>query len=148
MKITTSGTNGKGIIELQKRLAKVSASVGILNNKKHTGTEQTTAQIGFIHEFGTSTTPERSFIRYTIQSKSKEIKGLGRKLYTQVLEGKISPKKGIDLLGSYTAGLIQKTFVNNDWKPNKPATSRRKGSTKPLIDTGQLRQSISWSTDD
>jgi len=28
------------------------------------------------------------------------------------------------------------------WEPNKPATKERKGSSKPLIDSGQLRNSV------
>ena len=34
------------------------------------------------------------------------------------------------------------TDSRNNWAPNKPATIRRKGSDKPLIDTGVLRAAI------
>ena len=34
------------------------------------------------------------------------------------------------------------TDPRNNWAPNKPATIRRKGSDKPLIDTGVLRAAI------
>jgi hypothetical protein len=32
----------------------------------------------------------------------------------------------------------------NNWLPDKPATVRRKGSSRPLIDTAQLYNSIRW----
>lgn len=32
----------------------------------------------------------------------------------------------------------------NRWKPNAPSTIKRKGSSKPLLDSGQLRNSIVW----
>jgi hypothetical protein len=34
------------------------------------------------------------------------------------------------------------TDGRNGWAPNKPATIARKGSDRPLIDTGALRASI------
>lgn len=38
----------------------------------------------------------------------------------------------------------QKFFTDSDnnWKPNAPSTIKRKGSDRPLIDTGELRKSI------
>lgn len=34
--------------------------------------------------------------------------------------------------------------ARNNWKPNMPSTIARKGSARPLIDTGQLRKSITY----
>jgi hypothetical protein len=36
------------------------------------------------------------------------------------------------------------TNPNNNWPPNAPATVERKGSDRPLIDTGELRKSITY----
>lgn len=36
------------------------------------------------------------------------------------------------------------TDPRNHWAPNRPATIRRKGSDRPLIDTGALRRSITY----
>lgn len=36
------------------------------------------------------------------------------------------------------------TDPRNNWAPNAPSTIRRKGSDRPLIDTGALRQAITW----
>lgn len=36
------------------------------------------------------------------------------------------------------------TDARNKWPPNAPSTIKRKGSSRPLIDTGQLRASISY----
>lgn len=40
--------------------------------------------------------------------------------------------------------MIQKEIVNGDFVPNSPETIKRKGSDKPLIDTGRMRQSINY----
>ena len=37
---------------------------------------------------------------------------------------------------------MKNTFTTGSFTPNKPATIKRKGSSRPLIDTGHLRQSI------
>jgi hypothetical protein len=34
--------------------------------------------------------------------------------------------------------------ARNNWAPLKPATIARKGSSQPLIDTAQMRRSITW----
>ncbi|MGD0039096.1 MAG: hypothetical protein ABSE84_01555 [Isosphaeraceae bacterium] len=36
------------------------------------------------------------------------------------------------------------TDPRNGWAPNAPSTIARKGSDRPLIDSGQLRRSIRW----
>lgn len=37
--------------------------------------------------------------------------------------------------------------ARNGWAPNAPATIRRKGSDRPLINTGALRQAMTYVTD-
>jgi hypothetical protein len=44
-------------------------------------------------------------------------------------------------LGVVMVGHAQTAIRNGGWAPNSPATIARKGSDKPLIDTGQLIQS-------
>jgi hypothetical protein len=36
------------------------------------------------------------------------------------------------------------TDSTNNWKPNKPATIKRKGSARPLVDTDEMRKSIAY----
>ena len=48
------------------------------------------------------------------------------------------------LAGAFLEGKIKEkiTLSDPDWPPLKPQTIKRKGSSKPLIDTGRLRNSI------
>jgi len=145
MEVKVNSTNGKGIKSLFKRLEKGTVDVGILSSEgKHEGSSFTVAQVGFMHEFGTVTIPERSFIRSTISSESRDIKQVARIQYKKVLDGSITTEQGLGVLGAFTVGLIQEKFTSNDWAPNTEKTQARKGSSSPLIDTGQLRQSISF----
>lgn len=46
--------------------------------------------------------------------------------------------------GAFLEGAIKETITKgrSEWPPLKPETIKRKGSSKPLIDTGKLRASI------
>lgn len=148
MQVKVNSTQGKGIKSLFKQLKKGTVDVGILaETGKHEDTSLTVAEIGFYHEFGTVNIPERSFIRSTLNGQSKDIKKIAANQYKKVLNGDISIETGLGILGAFTAGLIQQTFTNNDWAPNTANTQAQKGSATPLIDTGQLRQSISFKVD-
>lgn len=41
-----------------------------------------------------------------------------------------------------TVSVTKRRFTDNDWAANAASTIRRKGSSRPGIDTGRLRQSI------
>lgn len=60
-------------------------------------------------------------------------------------------KQLANLIGEAGLLQIQKAFenggINGDWEPNSPLTIERKGSSKPLIDKGDLRRSITYEVD-
>ena len=106
----------------------------------------TVFQIGMIHEFGVpeKNIPRRSFIRVPIESNIKEITKLIENNHKLVSENAMSAKVALDRIGIKAQNTIKESFRNNDWKPLKRATVKRKGSSRPLIDTGQLIGSISY----
>ena len=104
------------------------------------------ALVGAVHEFGSGTRkiPERSFLRSTINDE--------RKTYTKMLstiaefaidEGR-DLKDGLAIVGQVAQGDVQKKIVDIKDPPNTPETIRRKGSSNPLIDTGHMRQSVTY----
>ena len=44
----------------------------------------------------------------------------------------------------FQKGLIQRKIVDGTFEPNAPSTIRKKGSSRPLIDTGRMRQSVNF----
>lgn len=106
----------------------------------------TVFQIGMIHEFGVpeKNIPRRSFIRVPIENNIKEITKLIEHNHKLVSENAMSAKVALDRIGIMAQNTIKESFRNNDWKPLKRATIKRKGSSRPLIDTGQLIGSISY----
>ena len=126
--------------------------VGILGNKaaRKEG-EINNAEVGFIQEFGSykNKIPPRSFLGmplslYLMEFLKKK-KGFGTK------EVEKAAKEGTLLelakkVGLVAEEVIQEAFATRgfgNWKPNRPSTIKRKGSDSPLIDTGELRRSIS-----
>ena len=45
--------------------------------------------------------------------------------------------------GEFMVGAIKDSIRNGEWVPNKPRTIAVKGSSKPLIDTAQMINSVS-----
>jgi hypothetical protein len=50
----------------------------------------------------------------------------------------------LDRLGAKVAALLQNRISAGIDPPNSAATIARKGSSKPLVDTGQLKAAITW----
>lgn len=141
-------TGGKGIKALLKRFKKPgTVDVGIIDPGKHEGSELNTAEIGYVHEFGSTdgTIPERSFIRSTLHGEDrKELIALSKRLLKKMADGSMDLEKALGLLGVAGADKISQKIVSIRTPPNSAATIRRKGSSNPLVDTGQLKNSITW----
>lgn len=101
-------------------------------------------EVAAVHEFGAGHVPARSFIRATIDEKRSEIERLQEQLAVKVVEGKITPEDALGLVGAKVAAWCQARIAAGIAPPLKPATIARKGSSTPLINTGQLRSAITW----
>ena len=132
----------KGLIKRVKTPGIV--DIGIIDAGNHVDGDLTVASIGFINEFGTETIPERSFIRSTIHDKKKEVIALQKKLLKKISDGSMKVEAALGLLGEFMTDEITKKIVAISDPPNKPATIKAKGSSNPLVDTGQLKNSITY----
>jgi len=103
------------------------------------------AEIAACHEFGTSTIPERSFLRSTFFGHGAE--GLAKiceKLSKGLIEGKLDEPHALGLLGTWAAAEVKKTIRAGIDPELAEATIAAKGSSLPLVDTGQLINSITY----
>lgn len=106
------------------------------------------AEIGLRNEFGvlSERIPERSFLRMPLLERlPKTLEKVARKDWITALiqHGKL---KLLHNLGVAGEGAVYDAFATKGfgkWKPNTPYTVMMKGSSRPLIDHGELRQSIS-----
>lgn len=137
----------------QKRLEKLflkmakapHVAVGILQDKA-VSDGFSMLDLATVHEFGSKDgrVPQRSFIRATCDAGQQKYIKLMAKLQGMYIDGKIALKQALSMLGSVVEKDIIQT-INRGLEPAlKPATikSRRKKSSKPLIDTGRLKGSV------
>ena len=136
---------GPGIKELINRVKKPgTVAVGIIDAGLHDDSEETVASIGFQHEFGATGIPERSFLRSTLHSDRKNILTLNKKLLKNIVNMSMKVPQALGILGNFVADKVSQKIVSIRTPPNSPETILAKGSSNPLIDSGQLKNSITW----
>lgn len=84
----------------------------------------------------------RSFVVAYAEAAKADIEAQERNLARGVAKGKIGRKQYGELFGLFAVGGMQKRISDGIPPPNEKSTILRKGSSVPLIDTGQLRSSI------
>lgn len=89
--------------------------------------------------------PPRPVIEPAIENKKDVIAKQLRKVMAVALDGQ-DPKQELEKAGMLGQNIVRSWFTDpaNGWAPNSPLTARRKGSDKPLIDTGELRKAITY----
>ncbi len=128
--------------------------VGVLADAQHEDDPIGVLELAAIHEFGTRDghVPERSFIRRTFEQKDPQVKEFCEKLAKAIVtKGEMSIDRALGLLGEFAVGEIRKTMTEGDGVPpplSPDTIRRRKGrSTRPLVDTGQLKGAITYKVD-
>lgn len=107
------------------------------------------ATLAFIHTHGSplQNIPARPFLEPGIKKVDKliarQIANAAQAMITGDPEKAEKSLQKAGLLGSNSAKRMF-TDPGNGWPPNSPLTIARKGSDKPLIDTEQLRKSITY----
>lgn len=140
---------GKAKIERELNAAKkIVALVGIPSDaKRHEDNPYIgLAQIAYIMEKGSAVNniPARPFMQQTRQCNEKRMMGLSRRLLKALSNGSTTAMDAIKKLGASYEGAMKRIFIEGSFAPDAPATVRRKKSSRPLIDTGLLRQSIKF----
>lgn len=129
---------GKTTSKKKKERLKKSAS-GDINN----------AELLFIQEHGSpiNKIPARRVLGPAVEADGNK-QAIANELAKSVKSGLSGDKEGAEnnMLRAALAGqnAARKWFTDsrNGWAPNAPSTVARKGSDKPLIDTGAMRASI------
>ena len=85
--------------------------------------------------------PERSYLRSTVD-KPSTVKRVVRAMADLTKPGE-TVDDHLNRAGVVLVGEVQEQIRRGDYAPNAPSTVAKKGSDKPLIDTGRLIQSIS-----
>jgi len=106
------------------------------------------AQIGAYNEYGTKHIPERPFIRTTSDTKRSEWDAFMTDKMNKMTEGKGTIRQALTALGADMETDIKETITKWRTPPNAPSTIKIKGTDNPLIDTGKMRDAVSFKVVD
>lgn len=101
----------------------------------------------YLHEHGSPLwhSPPRPVLEPAIEDCKEEISAqLGRAAGALFDRNLLGFTSGLHRAGQVAENGARGWFTNpkNNWAPNSPATAEMKGSSNPLIDTGQMRKAI------
>lgn len=144
----TAKSDFSGLEKLKKQVKKnYVARVGILGRGDARPDGLSNATIGFKHEFGSvsENIPIRSFLRMPLTTHSNEIEDVLKTKTAKNMVDKKGIKALITLLGVKGEAIVQEAFASRGfgtWAKNSAYTIAKKGSDSPLVDTGELRKTI------
>lgn len=107
----------------------------------------TMVQLAAVHELGLGGLPKRSFIRQALVEEVKQLQDFQVNLVRQIYGGKLKARQAADLLGEFVVALIRRWVREHPLDPgwaNALSTIKKKGSDRPLVDTGRLLAAITY----
>jgi len=114
-------------------------------------------QIAVWNHYGTQTIPERPFMSAAMRdNKAKYLAGMAKSAKS-ILEASVKGTPGagatamrqtLSRLGIAAQADIQGEITSLMSPPNAPSTIKQKGSSNPLIDSGQMRGAVSWKIEE
>jgi hypothetical protein len=94
------------------------------------------------NEFGTDRIPERPFVRPTIDQHQREYLDLMERGVERAALGEAPRNQALlPAANRIRSDLIEK-IIDVRTPPNAPGTIARKGSSNPLVDTGEMQRTI------
>jgi len=146
----TKGGSAKAFAEGLKNISKLEVLVGVPAEKaSRKGDKINNAEIMYIQTNGSPLRgiPARPVIEPAIEDDKQAISAELSEAAKSMLDGKRDETiRHLKRAGMEGANAARAWFVSakNNWAPNAPSTIRRKGSDKPLIDTSEMRKSITF----
>lgn len=131
------------------------AKIGILKTAgKHKGNPDrpkspkpvTVVVIAVTLEFGSDkkNIPEWAFMRATVREMKLKWQILTRDFIKRIYRGQITVEDALGLMAAEIKADIQKKIIEIDTPPNSEVTIRIKKSSNPLVDSGQMGQTIDF----
>lgn len=147
--------NDKGLKDLIKAFTNPpKVKIGVLGDKisrtkdlaiKGGEAKLTNAEIGAIHEYGTSQTPQRSFLRQPITENLQEYLEQAGAFTKESVINIMREKSLIGFMkkvGLTAERIVQDGFDSGGFGKWPPSDMRRKKNKQTLVETQQLRNSI------
>lgn len=155
MKLQTSVSGGDKLgTRLRQIMERVQKNSGVLVGvPAGTGSYEDGAPIAVIaavHEFGSADgrIHERSFLRVPLRQNTDLFKSMFRAQMAKVVKGELTMHQAMTVIGDKGRSVSVDAIHAGLQPGNSEQTKKRKGSGTPLIDEGQLWQSITFIVED
>ena len=137
----------EGLEKMDKELKYLqthAVKVGVLGNGSANGIS--VQDYAIFNEYGTSRIPARPFFRLSVGTANaqNEIKEYMKQQVEQIIQGGISAQQAYENLGTFVVQKIKKTIASGNFAALNPQTIKKKGHSKPLMDTHSLYNSINY----
>ncbi len=144
VKVTDRMTaDGKKLQEMLKVLAEKEVRVGFQAGKATEEDGTDICDIAAWNELGTVHIPARPFLRQSVDDNVSKINSFLQSKKKDLVRG-VSAEQVLKEIGIFQKDLIQEKITEGNFTPNAESTVKKKGSSKPLIDTGRMRQSVNY----
>lgn len=144
VKVTDKVTaDGKKLQKILKELADKEVRVGFQQGKATEEDGTDVCDIAAWNELGTVNMPSRPFLRMSVDDNSDKINSFMSAQKRSIIKGE-PVDRILKKIGIFQKDLIQEKITEGSFAPNAPSTIKAKGSSKPLIDTGRMRQSVNF----
>lgn len=121
--------------------------VGIMADAGNEKDGASLVEVATYNEFGTQHIPARPFVRQTTDNNRGVWGSMAARLEGRVAHG-MDPHQALEILGNKAEGDMKATIGRGHFVPNAPNTIKQKGSSRPLIDTGRMRASVSFKVEE
>lgn len=144
VKITDKTTAaGKKFEKMLKELSSLEVRIGFQKGKASEDDGTDICDVAAWNELGTVNMPSRPFLRKSVDENEGAINSFLRSKKNDIVSG-ASAEQVLKEIGIFQKDLIQEKITGGSFAPNAASTIRKKGSSKPLIDTGRMRQSVDY----
>ena len=136
----------QGLLERIAALGDPKVYIGIPSSNNPRQGAANNATIAAVHELGAPTRgiPARPFLTPTMQNNADKYTNLMAQGFRNALQDKEKAAEVYEKIGLVASSDVKDYIVNGQFVPLKQSTMDRKGSSKPLIDTEEMRKSISY----
>lgn len=134
---------GRQFQQMLKDLAKLEVRIGFQHGQATEEDGTDICDVAAWNELGTVNSPSRPFLRKSVDENEEKINHFLQAKKADLLRG-VPAEQIFKEIGLFQKDLIQEKITEGSFTPNAQLTIQKKGSTKPLIDTGRMRQSVNY----
>lgn len=135
-----------GLLDRLRDIGEPKVYIGVPSSKNARQGATNNATIAAVHELSAPTRgiPARPFLIPTIQNNSQKYVGLMAQGFRSALADGTDPDVIYEKIGLQASSDVKDYIASGSFAPLKQKTIDRKGSSKPLIDTAEMMNSIGY----